>query len=266
MKALFPLALALAAAPGVHAADCRVPAHRELVIESMIRRQAPAFTQGLAFVDGALLESAGAYLAPSTINRIDPRDGSVKQLLPTPESAYGEGLARFGKRLYQLTWLDGKVFVYDVKTLALRKTLALPLSEGWGIAALPDALVLSDGTSRLTFVDPETFAPRRSIEVHDTEGSISRLNELEYSRGRIYANIWHEKRILEILPESGCVASSIDLVPLLQALGPSDRGLIEKDPENVANGIAFDPDSRSFYITGKNWPVIFKARILPDPV
>ncbi|MCM2322784.1 MAG: glutaminyl-peptide cyclotransferase [Oligoflexia bacterium] len=261
MRQLIPVAVALAACPALAREECRAPRQRDLQVMSHLRRDNTAFTQGLVVSNSALLESSGAYGTPSMINRIDLRTGDVTRLRTTPENAYGEGLALLNERLYQLTWTEGKAFVYDHESLALVKTLPLPVKEGWGITAVGEELALSDGTGTLTFVDPDSFSVVRRLEVHDPRGEpYSRINELEWAEDAIYANLWHEDRIVEIDPHTGCVRSVIELGPLYEAFSSEERAALERDRESVPNGIAYHSRSRSFYLTGKNWPLVFRVK------
>lgn len=213
-----------------------------------------AFTQGLVYVDGHLYESTGRN-GSSSLRMVDLPTGRVLQRHNLPLEYFGEGLTNWGDTLVQLTWKSGQAFVYDRFSFALQRTL--PYSgEGWGLTQDGKSLVLSDGTSVLRFLDPRTLREVRRLSVVDDEGQpIMYLNELEYIRGQIYANVWQTDYILRISPRTGKVLGWIDL-----------SGLVDKsqltDPDAVLNGIAYDPRSNLLFVTGKLWPKLFQIRLL----
>jgi glutamine cyclotransferase len=211
-----------------------------------------AYTQGLIYRDGFLYESTGLY-GRSTIRRVNLETGEVVQQRAVDAQFFAEGLAAWGTSLIQLTWTSHIAFAYDRATLQLRRTLPLA-GEGWGLTQDAAALIVSDGTHVLRFLDPETLKEVRRIAVTDVGAPVTQLNELEYVRGEIYANVWHSDRIAVISPESGHVTAWIDL-----------KGLITTgyrlDPEAVLNGIAYDSDGDRLFVTGKLWPRLFEIRV-----
>ena len=222
-------------------------------IEAEYPHDPRAFTQGLLIADGALYESTGLYGA-SSLRRVDLETGRVLDSLSVGEEYFAEGLAALGGRLYQLTWREGAVFVYDQATLAPLDTLAIP-GEGWGLAEMDGQLVLSDGTDRLRWLDPATLAPVREVRVRDGDRPVGQLNELEVVGGRVYANVWQTGRIAVIDPADGAVVQWIDLSDLAASQRAQGR--------DVLNGIAFDPGSGRLLVTGKLWPSLY-AVALPD--
>lgn len=218
-----------------------------------------AFTEGLAMIDGHLLESTGlegrsylsirevASVAPLKRYRLDPGD-------------FGEGTTVAGNRIVQLTWRSAIGYFYD---LDLHRLGSFPLeSEGWGLTYDGRELIRSDGSSTLRFLSPENYAETHSIDVHDGDQPIWQLNELEWAQGRIYANIWHSDRIAVIAPADGHVIAWIDL-------GALNRRLLKPrnwNPlDDVLNGIAYDAKTGHFYVTGKCWPKLFELAIDAKP-
>jgi glutaminyl-peptide cyclotransferase len=212
-----------------------------------------AFTQGLVFYDGALLESTGQY-GESSLRRVDFKTGRVLKRKDVPSNYFAEGLALFGGKLYQLTWQEHKGFIYDPKSFEVQGEFHFD-GQGWGLTNDGESLILSDGTNQIRFLDPETFRVRRTVSVSDQRGRPLRdLNELEYVRGEIYANVWHTDRVARIDPRDGTLIGWIDLTGLLP---PAERG----DPEAVLNGIAYDEAGDRLFVTGKLWPKLFEIRV-----
>lgn len=212
-----------------------------------------AFTQGLVFVDGHLYESTGRQ-GRSSLRMIDPATGWVLKEYDLSKQYFGEGLTDWGDTLVQLTWTSGVAFVYDRSTFTVRRTFHYK-GEGWGLTHDSTSLILSDGSATLRFLDPNSFREIRKLNVRDEDNRpVSNLNELEYVRGEIYANIWHEDRIARISPTSGRVLGWIDLSGLL----PADQ---VSDPEAVLNGIGYDAKSERLFVTGKLWPKLFEIKI-----
>ena len=211
-----------------------------------------AFTQGLVFVDGHLYESTGLN-GRSSLRLVDLNTGRVLQKYDLPQQFFAEGLTDWGSTLIQLTWQAHKAFVYDRFTFTLLKTFSYG-GEGWGITHDATHLIMSDGSSYLRVLDPKTFRPLRRLHVIDDGKPVEELNELEYVRGEIYANIWHSDRIARISPSTGRVLGWIDL-----------RGIIDKnqltDPDAVLNGIAYDAATNRLLVTGKLWPKLFEIRV-----
>jgi glutamine cyclotransferase len=214
-----------------------------------------AFTQGLVFDNGLLYEGTGLN-GRSSLRRVDLETGEVLQQVDLASQYFGEGITVFGEKLYQLTWQSQKGFVYDKTTFALREEFAYP-TEGWGITHDGQRLIMSDGTNRLRFWEPETLEETGFVDVFDGGSPIARLNELEYIAGEVFANIWQTDRIARIDPESGRVTAWIDLSGLLS---PQERAVAD-----VLNGIAYLADEDRLFVTGKLWPKLFEIRLVLQP-
>jgi len=217
-----------------------------------------SFTEGLV-LDGKdrLLESGGSY-GQSTLAIRDLASGKIVKSVPLAPRFFGEGATIVGDHIVQLTWKENTGFVYD---LQLNQVGQFNFNgEGWGLTYDGRRLIQSDGSAVLYFVDPQNFTTDGHIGVHDGDTDIIDLNELEYARGRIYANVWHSDRIAVIVPETGLVERWIDLAPLKERFPkPADW-----DPQDdVLNGIAYDPHSGHFYVTGKRWPKLFEIALDP---
>jgi len=215
-----------------------------------------AFTQGLVFRDGSFLESTGLN-GQSSLREVDPKTGRILKQAAVPAQFFAEGLAVIGDRAYQLTWRNGKGFVYDAATFRLEREFAYE-GEGWGLATDGHWLILSDGTSRIRFLDPGTFRVVRTIDVTADGKPVDRLNELEWINGEIFSNVWQTDRVVRIDPATGRVRGEIDFSGLLPA---ADRG----PGTDVLNGIAYDAANDRLFITGKRWPEIFEVRLKLRP-
>ena len=215
-----------------------------------------AFTQGLVYVDGHLYESTGLN-GRSSLRMEDLTTGKVLQEYNLPPEYFAEGLTDWGSTLVQLTWKAEKAFVYDRFTFSPLKTFSYR-GEGWGLTHDETQLIMSDGSSYLRFLDPKTFREIRRIHVVDNAGhGIESLNELEYVRGEIYANVWQTDMIVRISPRTGKVVGWLDLSGIIdkRELGSSDA---------VLNGIAYDHATNRLFVTGKLWPKLFEIRVTPQ--
>jgi len=210
-----------------------------------------AFTQGLVYENGFFYEGTG-LLGRSSLRKVDPASGRILRQIRMEPSSFGEGITIFGDRIVQLTWLSRKGFVYDKASFRLRSTFAYPW-EGWGITHDGKRLILSDGSSVLHLLDPADFRETGTLGVHDEKGPVTGLNELEYVRGVIYANVWPTDRIAIIHSRTGRVEAWLDLKGLLA--GPDAQGA------DVLNGIAYDAGSDRLFVTGKLWPKVFEIRV-----
>ena len=213
-----------------------------------------AFTQGLVFRDGFLYESTG-LVGRSSIRQVRLDSGEVLKQRDVAAPHFAEGLTDWKRHLIQLTWQSHVAFVYDLSSLSTLKTLPIA-GEGWGLTHDGRQLILSDGSDRLRFLDPDTLREVRAIAVRDGAAAISNLNELEFVRGEIYANVWHKNRIARISPGSGRVTGWIDLTGLLPAV-------YNPGPEAVLNGIAYDAARNRLFVTGKLWPKLFEIVVVP---
>ena len=213
-----------------------------------------AFTQGLVYHQGQLYESTGLH-GRSTVRRVETATGRVIQQHPLEHRYFGEGLAHYDHRLYQLTWKSGTGFIYDRQTLKPLGTFFYD-TEGWGLTQNGLLFIQSDGTDRLYFRTLDTFQPHHTIQVRDGAQPITRINELEFIHGRIWANIWHSQRIAIINPASGRVAGWVDL----SGLAPQAA---DGQPGSVLNGIAHDPGEDRLLVTGKRWSRIFEVELVP---
>ena len=170
-----------------------------------------------------------------------------------PDEYFGEGIAIVGDRIVQLTWKAGVGFVYDKETFGLIKKFTYS-GEGWGLAFDGARLIMSDGTSRLRFLDPETFEEVGGVDVHDDNGPVANLNELEWVEGRIYANVWPAEKAAIISLATGEVEGWIDLSGLYEPVGPAAK-------EKMPNGIAYDAVKKRLFVTGKLWPSVFEIEL-----
>jgi glutamine cyclotransferase len=211
-----------------------------------------AYTQGLLFHDGQLIESTGQQ-GRSSLRRVELNTGNILQRVGVPAPYFAEGLTLFKGKLFQLTWEHQRGFIYDPATFD--KTGEFSYSgEGWGLTNDGESLILSDGTNRLRFLDPNTFQVKRTISVRDGSKAITDLNELEYVHGEVYANVWHSNSIARIDPQSGRVIGWIDLSSLLKPGEVSNE-------EAVLNGIAWDEAGDRIFVTGKLWPKLFEIQL-----
>jgi len=210
-----------------------------------------AFTQGLLYRDGVLFESTGLN-GRSSVRRVELETGKVLQRRAVAAEHFAEGLTDLGSTLIQLTWVSQMGFVYDVASLDPKRTFTYP-GEGWGLTHDDRELIMSDGTPSLRFLDPVTFEERRRLTVRDPRGSVDDLNELEFVRGSIYANVWMTDRIAIISPDSGFVTGWLDLSGLRERQGSAGA--------DVLNGIAYDSVSDRLFVTGKLWAKLFEIKL-----
>lgn len=211
-----------------------------------------AYTQGLEFYNGKLVESTGE-VGRSSLREVDLTTGSVSRRVTVPPPYFAEGLTLLDGKIYQITWQHQTGFIYDANTFEKVGEFKY-YGEGWGLTHANGQLVLSDGTHRLRFLDPETFQVKNTINVMDNGSPVRQLNELEFVNGEILANVWHDDRIARINPANGQVVGWINLKGLL---APGDVS----DTEAVLNGIAYDEQNKRLFVTGKMWPKLFEIRI-----
>ena len=213
-----------------------------------------AFTQGLVFRDGFLYESTGLN-GRSTVRKVRLETGEILEQVMLGQQFFGEGLTDWGNQLVQLTWRSNLGFVYDFATLEAMRTFPLK-GEGWGLTHDSASLIVSDGTALLRYLDPVTFEEIGNHTVRDGGSPVTNLNELEYVRGEIYANVWQTDRLVIIAPATGQVSGWIDLAGLLPA---SDKPV---SVDAVLNGIAYDAKSDRLFVTGKLWPKLFEIKLV----
>jgi glutamine cyclotransferase len=214
-----------------------------------------AFTQGLELDGGVLYEGTGIE-GESAVRATDPETGRVQRQAVLPSDMFGEGITVAGTTIWQLTWQDGIAIKRDRATLRELGRVRYT-GEGWGICHDGDRLIMSDGSDRLTFRDPKTFATTGSTSVKDAGGKpVEALNELECAGGAVYANVWKTDRIVRIDPDNGSVTATIDLTGLLPAEDRADA--------DVLNGIAAIPGTDEFLVTGKLWPAMFRVRFVTE--
>lgn len=217
---------------------------------SELEHDTSAFTQGLLFHNGSLYESTG-HKGRSKVRKLDPENGAVRQEVPLSDDHFGEGLAFLEGSFYQLTWTSGVCLVYD-QELKFQKQL-LYGTEGWGLTVHPEEklLVFSDGSSEIRLVDPTNFITKRKFTVTDGNGEpVYRLNELEWVRGELWANVWMSDVVCRIDPSNGQVVGWIKFGRLVQENQTGD--------DDVLNGLAYDSESDTLWITGKLWPKIYR--------
>lgn len=211
-----------------------------------------SFTQGLLWHDGSLYEGTGLK-GQSKLRRLEFPSGKVLKEISMPSEFFGEGVALVDGRLIQLTWQSHVGFVYDLDTFRKLQEFAYD-TEGWGLTFDGKNLILSDGSSSLFYLDPQTFKPIKKLAVTMNGKPLTELNELEFIEGEIWANVWQTDLIVRIDPSSGRVTSFLNLKGIL---APSDR----TGREDVLNGIAYDAEKKRIFVTGKLWPRIFEIRV-----
>ena len=225
-----------------------------------------AFTQGLVFQDGMLYESAGNY-DESTLRKVDLTSGKILQKYDLPPEYFAEGMTILGDKIYQVTWKEQTAFVYGLSDFKLLKEMRYS-GEGWGLTNDGTNLIMSDGTHVLRVLSPETFQTVRTIVVFRENGRpLMEINELEYVKGEIWANIWHSENpetlgkpnhIARIDPATGKVVGWIDL----SGISPDDQD-DRSEGENTLNGIAYDAAADRIFVTGKKWKNLFEIKVRP---
>ena len=211
-----------------------------------------AYTQGLVFYQGKLLESTGQE-GRSSLRRVEPETGKVLKKVDVPRPYFAEGITFLKGKIYQLTWQHQLGFIYDAASFEKLGEFSYR-GEGWGLTNDGSSLIMSDGTNRIRFLDLDNYQVSRTISVLEGRTPVANLNELEYVRGEIYANIWHQERVARIDAQSGRVLGWIDLTGL-RALTDANGN------EAVLNGIAYDENNDRLFVTGKLWPKLFEIRV-----
>jgi len=213
------------------------------------------YTQGLLIDNDIFYESCGLY-GQSSLRMVDPATGTVQAETDLDASFFAEGLALLQDKLYQLTWRENTGFVYDASTFEQLRTFNYQ-TEGWGLTTDGSALILSDGTNTLYWLDPGTMQVVRQVNVSYQGQSVEYLNELEFINGLIFANIYLTDTIVAVNPDDGNVVSLIDLTGLRPEQNQAMQG-------EVLNGIAYDSINGKLYLTGKNWPSLYEVRLVPQ--
>jgi glutamine cyclotransferase len=236
-----------------------VPAVIPFDIVNIYPHDPAAFTEGLEYKDGYLYESTGQY-GSSDIRKTDIKTGKV--LLSTRMEAryFGEGLTILNGKMYQLTYREGKGFVYDLATLKEERSFTFQAPEGWGMTNNGALLIYDDGSNVLRYLDPNSFKEVKQLAVTDEHGPVNQLNEPELIHGFIYANQWQTDNILKIDTTTGRVVGRADLSSLRQSLGIAPISGNPHGPD-VLNGIAYDAANNRIFITGKNWPKLVEIRL-----
>ncbi len=212
-----------------------------------------AYTQGLIYEDGYLYESTGQY-GYSSLRKVKLEDGEVLNMLKLSDDLFAEGICLFNDRIIQLTWTSRVGFVYDRESFRLLNKVHYP-TQGWGLTTNGTELIMSDGTQLIYFLEPDYFTEMHRIEVYDDRDPVMDLNELEYIRGEIWANVYQTDRIVRIDPQTGRVTGVIDLTGLLQQKYRNSR-------TDVLNGIAWDEQNERLFVTGKMWPLLFEIELI----
>lgn len=213
-----------------------------------------AYTQGLIYEGGFLYESTGQY-GESSLRKVKPETGEVIRNIALDRELFGEGLCLFQDRLYQITWKNKVGFVYDKETMRVLNKIYYQ-TEGWGLTAYGEKLIMSDGSQFIYFLDPVYFSETGRIEVYDDKGPVANLNELEMIDEKVYANIFGTDEIVIFSPVTGKVYGYIDLSGILPVRYHHRR-------LDVLNGIAYDSDNDRLFVTGKYWPRLFEIRMRP---
>ena len=238
---------------------CTEPARLRFDVASRFTRSEIGFTQGFEVRDGLLYESTGRIGGTTRLNTIS-FTGKVTTLADLGISVFGEGLTILKDEVFQLTWQDHKVFVYDLA--GKRKREMTNPRDGWGLTNNGTDLIFSDGGPSIYHADPATFAIKKSVKLRSTrDGEILGLNELELVGDKLYGNVFTTRNILRIDPASGCIDGIADLNVLWRDMGASERAQLD-DADNVLNGIAYDAKTDRFYLTGKRWNAIFVGKFV----
>lgn len=211
-----------------------------------------SYTQGLFFHDGQMYETTGEN-GQSTLRKVDLATGKALKRFNFDRKYFAEGSTILGENLYILTWTNKVAFVYDASTLDYKQTYTYP-HEGWGLTTDGTSLIASDGSSRLYFMDG-TFRQQKVLNVKMNGRSVSMLNELEWIDGKIWANVYLTDLIVIINPSTGVVEGSVDCTGLL----PQN---LRDENTDVLNGIAYNPDTKKIYLTGKNWKRLYEVKLV----
>jgi glutamine cyclotransferase len=217
------------------------------------------FTEGLQFVDGKILESGGQY-AQSSLRFSSLETGKPLKEIKLEKRFFGEGCTQLNGKIYQMTYKENTCFVYDAVSLNKVKEFSYHFGQGWGMTTDGKNLIISNGGSNIFWYDPETFKEVKRVGVTNQYGPVGQINELEYIKGFIYANIWQEDKIVKIDPESGRVVAVFELSDLRAKTGIPNPDITSETAPEVMNGIAYDSAANRIFITGKYWPKLFEVK------
>jgi glutaminyl-peptide cyclotransferase len=254
VTSLVLLSVGIAFGQSSHGDSAKHPREYTFEVVHRFPHDPKAFTQGFVYHGGYFYEGTGIE-GQSSLRQVRIETGEVIRKVDLSPELFGEGITLFGDEIFQITWESHVGFVYKLSDFSRLRTFSYP-GEGWGITTDGHALFMSDGTPEIRVLEPATFAEKRRIKVHDGETPVKDLNELEFVEGEIYANVWHSNRIARISPQTGEVVGWIDLTGLM---GPFYR----LEPDAVLNGIAYDPEGKRLFVTGKLWPAVFEIRVIP---
>jgi glutamine cyclotransferase len=243
-----------AAGSAVATAATPVPTYGYLIVDEY-PHDPEAFTEGLVYLDDTLFEGTGRR-GQSELRRVDLESGEVLQSVELGSDYFGEGIVVLDDRIYQITWQEHTCFVYDRDTFEVVEIFDYP-TEGWGLTTDGERLIMSDGTNRIYYRDPETFEEIGYVDVEDAGVPVVNLNELESVEGELWANVWQTDLIARIDPDSGNVIGWIDLTGLLTLESDQAQNV------DVLNGIAYDAETGRIFVTGKLWPTLFEIEVVP---
>ena len=216
-----------------------------------------SYTQGLEFFNGNLYESTGQY-KESKLRKIDYKTGDVIKNIDLADDYFGEGLTILDDKIYQLTWREGTGFVYDVNTFDKLSSFKYGISkEGWGLCNNDTTIYKSDGTENIWLLDPNTLVEQSYIQVYTNKGKIVGINEMEWIDGKIYANRYQKDGVAIINPKNGAVIGVIDFSPL-------KAKVTQHEKLDVLNGIAYNPETKTIFVTGKRWDKLFEVELVED--
>jgi len=219
-----------------------------------------AFTQGLVYHNGFIYEGTGGKPArgddfSSSLRKVELHSGKVVQKFDVPPTFFGEGITIIGDKVYQLTWQEGTGFIYNLDDFKLLREVKYS-GDGWGLTNDGTNLIMSDGTHVIRFLNPEDFTTQRTITVTDEKGRpLMEINELEFVKGEIWANVWQTPWIVRIDPATGKLLGRIDLSSIAENVAKKNR------TADVLNGIAHDPATDRIFVTGKNWPSLYEIKV-----
>lgn len=230
------------------------PSNLSYTVINIYPHDISSFTEGLIWLNGSLLESTGEK-GTSYLLRVNLQSGKAEKKVKLGDQYFGEGIAVLNNKIYQLTYQEHKVFVYDMNFNKLPQEFEWPY-EGWGMTTDGKSLIIDTGGSNIYFVNPDTFKIERTLGVVNNNGYVAMVNELEWVDGYLYSNIWQTNYIIKINVQTGLVEAKADLTDILK---------MNHQPEtntevNVLNGIAYNAEKKTFYVTGKNWPSLFEIK------